>query len=140
MSSLRISTDRSRVQPIFFATRPGDISNITMRRIAVEQIEGDLGSGLCFDFRPTRDDRFASADAAGRINAWRLDAAGEVIRLVGYPDGMLGLFACAIENLKLGEVNIIRHNPLPSSRDTAVIVETPLNPSSLLRRQAAHDL
>ncbi|WP_123794219.1 hypothetical protein [Pacificibacter maritimus] len=87
-----------------------------------------------------RDDRFASADAAGRINAWHLDETGKVFGLVDYPDGMPRLFACAIENLKLGEVNIIRPKPLPSSFNTAVVVETALNPSLLLPQQAARNL
>lgn len=107
-----------------FATRLGDISNITLRRVALQQDLGPLGTGQCFDLRPTSDDRFPSDDAAGRINAWRLGADGKVIGLMDYPDGIPGVYASAIQNLILEDVVIDRPTPLPSTYNADTVVET----------------
>lgn len=106
-----------------FAARASDVSHVTLRRISLRQNAGLLGTGLCYDLRPGPDDRFPSEDAAGRVNAWRLDADGRVIGLEPYPGGLPAVFAQDIDALQLENVHVQRPNPLPSYWNSDAIVE-----------------
>jgi len=106
-----------------FATRRGDITNITLRDISLDQSVGALGTGLNYDLRPTSEDRFPSEDAAGRVNAWRIGKDGKVIGLNEYPGGMPGVFAHQIAGLTLDGVEVLRPNPLPDVCNPKTIFE-----------------
>ncbi|MDQ0455705.1 polygalacturonase PglB [Rhizobium paknamense] len=98
------------------AERPGDISEVTLRRIALRQQPGRFGTGLTYDIRPTeadRFDRFEEEGAKGRVNAWRFDAEGRIIGLIDYPGGMPALFAKGVAGLVMEEVTVDRPDPLP---------------------------
>lgn len=106
-----------------FATRRGDITNITLRSISLDQSVGALGTGLNYDLRPTSEDRFPSEDAAGRVNAWRIGKDGKVIGLNEYPGGMPGVFAHQIAGLTLDGIEVRRPNPLPDVCNPKAILE-----------------
>jgi len=90
------------------------IANVTLRRLALTQTPGALGTGLRYDLRPTRFDLAPAPQAAGRANAFVKDEAGAVIGLVAYPDGMPGLFASNVAGLVQEEVRLERPVPLPA--------------------------
>ncbi|WFS04555.1 glycoside hydrolase family 28 protein [Rhizobium tumorigenes] len=110
------------------AEQQGGISNVTLRRISLEQQPGPLKTGLCYDIRPTiedRFDRFPIGDAsAGRVNAWRFDADGKIIGLVTYPNGMPGLFASGVIDLVMEDIEIARPNPLPEGWNSQTLLLT----------------
>ena len=108
------------------AQRAGMITDVTLTNIQITQQPGPLGTGLCYDLRPTPKDLEPSPDAAGRINAWRLGDDGRVIGLTDYPGGMPGLFAKNVRGIALTDVRVDRPSALPDgwNADTVVLVDT----------------
>lgn len=101
------------------AEQAGGISNVTLRRIAIEQRPGPLKTGLCYDIRPTIEDRFdrfpLGDKSAGRVNAWRFGPDGKIIGLIDYPNGMPGIFAKGVTGLVTENIRISRPEPLPDN-------------------------
>lgn len=104
------------------------IGDVRLTRIAVRQVDGPL-RGHRYDMRPTHFDLAPSPDAAGRANAWVKNADGEVVGLVGYPDGMPALFSSGVENLVVEEVSFDRPSPLPAGWNAEAIVIRENEPS-----------
>ena len=110
------------------AERPGEISDIVIRRVVLEQKPGPLGTALTYDIRPTIDDRFdrfPKDKGAGRVNAWRFGPDGKIIGLIDYPGGMPGIFAKNIADLEIDQVEITRPSELPArwNSDVTVIID-----------------
>lgn len=113
------------------AERPGDISDIVIRRVSLAQKPGLLGTALTYDIRPTVDDRFdrfPEGESAGRVNAWRFGPDGKIIGLINYPGGMPGVFAKGVTGLTLEAVEIERPEILPEkwNPETVVLVDSTL--------------
>ena len=108
------------------AEQEGGISNITLRRISLEQTPGPLKTGLCYDIRPTIEDRFdrfpIGDKTAGRVNAWRFGPDGKIIGLIDYPDGMPGIFAKGVAGLVIEGIQIDRPVPLPQGWNTDIVL------------------
>ncbi|HBF28895.1 glycosyl hydrolase family 28 protein, partial [Rhizobium sp.] len=108
------------------AERAGDIFNVTIRRVSLQQQPGPLGTALTYDIRPTIDDRFdrfPKDKGAGRVNAWRFGPDGKIIGLIDYPGGMPGVFAKGIAGLLLEDVSITRPDHLPDRWNPETVVE-----------------
>ncbi|WP_423068951.1 glycoside hydrolase family 28 protein [Devosia sp. CN2-171] len=85
------------------------IADVTLRRIALRQVAGELGTARRYDLRPTPADLAPAAGAAGRANAWTKGADGVVVGLVDYPGGaMPGVFASRVEGLAMDGVVVQR--------------------------------
>lgn len=85
------------------------IAEVTLRRIALRQVAGKLGTARRYDLRPTPADLAPAAGAAGRANAWTKGADGVVVGLVDYPGGaMPGVFASGVEGLAMDGVMVQR--------------------------------
>ncbi|MES5099947.1 glycosyl hydrolase family 28 protein [Agrobacterium sp. BA1120] len=106
----------------------GGISNITLRRISLDQKVGPLKTGLCYDIRPTIDDRFdrfpIGDKSAGRVNAWRFGPDGKIIGLIDYPNGIPGIFTKGVSDLIVEDIEITRPDPLPENWNAQVVVVT----------------
>ncbi|MBB4953621.1 polygalacturonase [Agrobacterium vitis] len=112
------------------AERPGEISNVAIRRVHLRQQPGPLGTALTYDIRPTIDDRFdrfPKDKGAGRVNAWRFGPDGKIIGLIDYPGGMPGIFARGIAGLVLDEVEIERPQVLPAGWNPEAVIEETCN-------------
>jgi polygalacturonase len=94
------------------AETAGGISDIALRRISLTQRPGPLKTGLCYDIRPTIEDRFdrfpIGDKSAGRVNAWRFGPDGKIIGLIPYPGGMPGIFAKGVTGLVTEDIAIVR--------------------------------
>ena len=104
------------------------ISDVVLRRVALAQTLGRLGTGACCDLRPTRFDRAPPPQSAGRPNAYVKDETGRVIGLVPYPGGMPALYSSNVSGLRLDDVHIARPSPLPPSwnpRETMIVEGEP---------------
>lgn len=104
------------------------MSGVALRRVTLTQKPGRLGTGTCYDLRPTRFDLAPPPGAAGRANAFVKDADDRVIGLVPYPGGMPALFACNVAGLLLDHVRFERPSPLPAGwnpRDVVVVEDAP---------------
>ena len=95
------------------AAAPAGIHDVRLINIALSQHPGRLGTGRRYDLRPTAADLVVAVDAKGRANAWTKDAAGRIVGLLDYPDGLPGLFAFGVAELRLENVTIARPAPLP---------------------------
>ncbi|WP_320202666.1 glycoside hydrolase family 28 protein [Agrobacterium rosae] len=108
------------------AEHEGGISNITLRRISLEQHAGPLKTGLCYDIRPTIEDRFdrfpIGDKSAGRVNAWRFGPDGKIIGLIDYPNGIPGIFAKGVSGLVTEDIQITRPEPLPENWNSEIVV------------------
>ena len=81
------------------------IADVTLRRVALRQRPGKLGTARRYDLRPTPADLAPAAGAAGRANAWTKGVDGVVIGLEDYPGGTLpGVFAERVERLVMDAV------------------------------------
>jgi hypothetical protein len=100
----------------------GDISNVTISDVRLSQFVGVHGTGTSYDLRPTAEDRLEVAQDHGRMNAWRLDAAGKVVGLCPYPGGLPGLFARGVAGMNLDAVSIERPTPLPTEMHPQTII------------------
>ena len=105
-----------------YSERKGDIENIEIRTVALDQRPGVHGTARCYDLRPTPADLAGAPGTEGRANAWRKDADGRVIGLVDYPGGMPAVFACNVEDLRLENIAIERPEPLPPGFNPEAIV------------------
>ncbi|NTF08982.1 glycoside hydrolase family 28 protein [Agrobacterium rubi] len=110
------------------AEHDGGISDIVLRRIAIEQKAGPLKTGLSYDIRPTIEDRFdrfpIGDKSAGRVNAWRFGPDGEIIGLIEYPGGIPGIFTKGVSGLKTDDIAISRPDPLPQNWNPEIVVVT----------------
>ena len=108
------------------AEQKGGISNITLRRISLAQQAGPLKTGLCYDMRPTIEDRFdrfpIGDKSAGRVNAWRFGPDGKIIGLIEYPQGIPGIFAKGVSDLVTEDIQITRPDPLPQNWNPEIVV------------------
>ena len=108
------------------AEQQGGISNVVLRRISLEQHAGPLKTGLCYDIRPTIEDRFdrfpIGDKSAGRVNAWRFGPDGKIIGLIDYPSGIPGVFAKGVSDLVTEDIQITRPNPLPENWNSEIVV------------------
>ncbi len=106
----------------------GGISDITLRRISLDQKAGPLKTGLCYDIRPTIEDRFdrfpIGDKSAGRVNAWRFGPDGKIIGLIDYPNGIPGIFTKGVSDLIVEDIEITRPDPLPENWNAQVVVVT----------------
>jgi len=85
------------------------ISGVTLRRIALTQQAGKLGTARRYDLRPTPADLAPAAGASGRANAWTKGADGVVIGLVDYPGAQMpGVFVSGVEGLAMDGVAVGR--------------------------------
>ncbi|SKA12758.1 glycoside hydrolase family 28 protein [Consotaella salsifontis] len=108
-----------------YSDPPGHITNVVLRRIALVQAAGPLGTALEVDLRPGPADLQGEVADTGRKNAWRKDADGRLIGLEPYPGGMPGLFARGVSELVVEDVEIVRPDPLPKgwNVDSAMLVD-----------------
>lgn len=85
------------------------ITDVLLRRIALTQRQGALGTGRRYDLRPTPADLAPAPGASGRANAWTRGADGIVIGLVDYPGGTLpGLFLSGVHGVAMDDVVVTR--------------------------------
>lgn len=99
------------------AERADDISDITLRRIALRQVSGPIGTGMSYDICPTTADRFdlfRAEGGEGRVNAWRYGPDGRIIGLIEYPGGFPGIFAKSITGLVMEDISVSHPDPLPT--------------------------
>lgn len=87
--------------------------DVTLRRVALRQQPGRLGTGLRYDLRPSRFDLAPAKEASGRANAYVKDESGAVVGLVAYPGGMPALFASNVDGLVLEDVRFERPEAVP---------------------------
>ncbi|KEP68982.1 polygalacturonase [Thioclava dalianensis] len=110
----------------FVSARADGISDLTLRRVTLEQVRGVLGTAAKYDLRPTeadRFDRFPLGDGnAGRVGGWCYDAQGRIIGLIDYPGGMPGLYIRGVRDLKTEALSIIRPDPLPPEFNVQLVV------------------
>lgn len=104
------------------STGQATISGIRMSRIRISQRPGALGTGRCYDMRPTSADLAPAGHLAGRANAWVRGEDGGIVGLVPYPGGMPGLYAPGIVGLVLEDVMIERETPSPEGWNGTAIV------------------
>lgn len=115
------------------AEHEGDIDNVRLRNIAIDQQPGPLGTGLSYDIRPTIDDRFdrfpIGDKSAGRVNAWRYGPDGKILGLIPYETGFPGVFAKGVSGLVTENVVISRPEPLPNAwcADSVVRIDAEKN-------------
>ncbi|WP_234881842.1 glycoside hydrolase family 28 protein [Agrobacterium larrymoorei] len=111
------------------AEHEGDIANITLRNIVIDQQPGPLGTGLSYDIRPTIDDRFdrfpIGDKSAGRVNAWRYGPDGKILGLIPYETGFPGVFAKGVSGLEIENVTVSRPEALPAGWCTDTIAQLP---------------
>lgn len=111
----------------FVSEHEGDISDITLRNISIEQNPGPLGTGLSYDIRPTIDDRFdrfpIGDKSAGRVNAWRYGPDGKILGLISYDTGFPGVFSKGVTDLVAENVRVSRPDPLPEGWSEHVVVQ-----------------
>ncbi|MDQ0469635.1 polygalacturonase PglB [Labrys wisconsinensis] len=113
------------------AERRAGISGAVLRRVALAQRPGALGTGRRYDLRPTRFDVAPPPGAEGRANAYVKDASGEVVGLMPYPGGLPALFSCHVTDLVIDQVRFERPAPLPQGwtpRDMAIVADEPEKP------------
>jgi len=104
------------------AERPAWIADVTLRRVRLAQRPGRLGTGRCYDLRPTRFDLAPPPGAEGRANAYVKDASGRVIGLEPYPGGMPSLYASNVSEFMLEDVDLSRPSTLPAGWNPRAIV------------------
>jgi polygalacturonase len=112
------------------AERLGDISDVVIRRVALKQQPGPLGTALTYDIRPTIDDRFdrfPKDKSAGRVNAWRFGPDGKIIGLIDYPGGMPSIFAKGVTDLTLDTVEIERPHSLPNGWNPQTVLQVEID-------------
>ncbi len=81
------------------------ITDVVLRRVSLQQVDGKLGTARRYDLRPTAADLAPATGATGRANAWTKGADGVVIGLVDYPGGAIpGVFASGVEGLAMDGV------------------------------------
>lgn len=118
------------------AEHEGDITDVTLKNISIDQRSGPLGTGLSYDIRPTIDDRFdrfpVGDKSAGRVNAWRYGPDGKILGLIPYETGMPGVFAKGVTGLVIEDVNVSRPAQLPQGwcADAVVRISTEKRHSS----------
>lgn len=109
----------------FYSEREGAIHDVTLRNIMIRQEPGALGTGRCYDIRPTIDDRFdrfpIGDKSAGRVNAWRYGPDGKIIGLIDYPGGMPAIFAKGVSGLTIENAQVDRPSPLPEGWNTDAV-------------------
>jgi polygalacturonase len=107
-----------------YADTPGEISNVTLRRIHLVQRPGRFATAA-MDLRPTGVDLAPQAELVGWANAWIKGADGKVIGLMPYPGGQPALYARNIDTLILDAVTFERPDPLPAGWNAeAKVIET----------------
>jgi polygalacturonase len=95
------------------STSAAQITDVRLSGLRLRQEDGPLGTGHCYDLRPTNADLAPSADAAGRANAWTKGADGRVIGKVAYPGGMPVIFAAGVGGITIEDMQVDRPEPLP---------------------------
>lgn len=95
------------------STSAAQITDVRLSGLRLRQDNGPLGTGRCYDLRPTNADLAPSADAAGRANAWTKGADGRVVGKVDYPGGMPVLFAAGVGGITIEDMQVDRPAPLP---------------------------
>ncbi|MFS8145262.1 glycoside hydrolase family 28 protein [Rhizobium sp. BR 249] len=95
------------------AAAPSGIRNIWLRRVAIDQQPGELGTGQSYDLRPTNADLAPKAEGGGRANAWTRGSDGRVIGLERYPGGMPAIYVAGVKGILMNEVRMTRPTPLP---------------------------
>lgn len=95
------------------AAAPSGIRNIWLRRVAIDQQPGELGTGQSYDLRPTNADLAPKAEGGGRANAWTRGSDGRVIGLERYPGGMPAVYVAGVKGILMNEVRMTRPTPLP---------------------------
>ncbi len=121
------------------AQHQGEITDIVLRDVNMEQAAGPLGTGLSYDMRPTIEDRFdrfpLGDKSAGRVNAWRYGPDGKIIGLIAYEGGIPGVFAKGVTGLVTENVVVMRPNPLPEVGAPTPLFDFPQRGHVEYRRQ-----
>jgi polygalacturonase len=99
------------------------IRNVVLRGIMLAQEPGALGTGRCYDLRPTFADITPSTAAEGRANAWTRGADGRIVGLCDYPGGMPAIYLKGVRGFSAREVTVTRPPQLPDGWNATDIVE-----------------
>ncbi|ASY65206.1 Polygalacturonase (plasmid) [Sinorhizobium sojae CCBAU 05684] len=105
------------------STSQAGIHDVALYGIALTQEPGPLGTGRCFDLRPTFADIAPSAEAEGRANAWTRGADGRIVGLCDYPGGMPAIYLKGVRGFSARGVTVTRPARLPEDWNATDIVE-----------------